>query len=117
MSAKRLIFIGFVIVSIIVIQGLVSSIYDLWHKQDLIKAGNQSLSKNLEENKELKAKLKEVQTQSFIEQEARNKLFMALPGEEEIILPTPTPDISKKGKIELPNWKKWVQLLIPGVFN
>lgn len=113
MNLKRLIFIGFVIVSILIIQGLVVSIYDLWRKQDLIKNENLTLDENRQENKELKARLREVQTQEFIENEARNKLFLAKPGEQEIILPSPTPS-PKKEVVYIPNWKKWLEVFIPG---
>lgn len=107
MTVKRLIFIGFVIVSVLVIQGLIVSIYDLWHKQDVIKTENLTLERNLEENKELKAKLREAQTQEFIEKEARDKLFLSKPGEKEIILPSTTPT-PKKETVYIPNWKKWL---------
>lgn len=107
MNVKRLIFIGFVIVSIFVIQGLVTSIYDLWSKQGVVSRENDSLEKNLAENKELKARLTEVQTKEFIENEARNKLFLAKPGEAEIILPSSTP-VPQKQVVYIPNWQKWL---------
>lgn len=114
MNIKRLIFIGFVIVSLLVIHGLASSIYDLWHKQDLIKSQNSSLERNLAENRELKAKLKHVQTQEFIEEEARNKLFLSKPGEKEILLPSSTSAPSTH-TVYISNWQKWVQLFLPNL--
>lgn len=108
MNVKRLIFIGFVIVSLLVIHGLATSIYDLWHKQDLIKNQNSSYERNLAENRELKAKLKQVQTQEFIEEEARNKLFLSKPGEKEILLPSPTSTPSTQ-TVYVPNWQKWLE--------
>jgi cell division protein FtsB len=111
-NIKRVIFIGFVIVSITIIQGLLVSTYDLWKKQDLIKSENLTLEQNKQENKELKAKLREVQTREFIENEARNKLFLSKPGEKEIILPSATPT-PKKEVIYIPNWKKWLDFFIP----
>jgi len=110
---KKVFFFATIVVSIIIINSLVRSIYDLWKKEDLVVAARQELEKEKKENKELKERLVYVKTDKFIEEEARNKLFLVKPGESEIIIPkdliatksakpTPTP----------PNWKKWVNLFL-----
>jgi len=67
-----------------------------------------------ERKKELSSKYQYYQTPEFIEEEARNKLNMAKPGETIVILP---PNLSEllnhsKAKTEpsLPNWRKWWNL-------
>lgn len=107
---KRLGFLIIVIVCLVIINGLIRSIYDLWHKQDLIKDAQKSLTSEKEENAALKKRLNEVNSPEFVEEEARNKLFLIKPGESPVILPeiTPTP----KAKAEnLPNYKKWLKFL------
>src|SRR3989344_5436267 len=92
---KRLIFLATVIVCLIIINGLLHSIYDLWNKQDLIKDAKTKLAEERAENTKLKAKLKEVNSPEFIEEEARNKLFLVKPGESPVILPDLSPTHKK----------------------
>lgn len=62
----------------------------------------------------LKNRLTRVKSQDFVEEEARNKLFMVKPGESTIIIPTATIHnavITKAvKKIEKPNWEQWKEL-------
>ncbi len=110
---KKVFFIISVIVCLVIINGLVRSIYDLWKKQDLVVSTQKDLDKEKKKNEALKKQLSLVQGESFIESEARNKLFMVRPGESGVIVPQDL--IKKKEKketVNLPNWKKWVNLLI-----
>ncbi|MBI2032474.1 MAG: septum formation initiator family protein [Candidatus Levybacteria bacterium] len=108
---KKLSFFITIGLSIIIINGLIHSIYTLWNKQDLIKEAEKTLSFQKEENRELKTKLREVQSKEFVEQEARNKLFLVKKDEAKVVLPEPTPT-PKVTKIDnSPNWQKWLKLL------
>ena len=71
------------------------------------------LEREKAESRNLKVRLTYVQNDAFIEEEARNKLFLVKPGESGVIVPkdlissrgaTPTP--------EPPNWQKWINLFI-----
>ena len=69
----------------------------------------------LEKEKEkLSEKRQYYQSQDFVEEEARNKLNMAKPGETIVILPPNLEEILGKQKQSsspfLPNWKKWWKL-------
>ncbi len=111
---KRIIFIIIFLVAIFIIKSLVSSIYTLWHKKDLITEAKRELSLEKKRNQDLKDKLSVVQSPQFIEEQARNKLFLSKPNEQEIIIPkdllkiTDSQDV--KPQKEAPNWKKWLNL-------
>ncbi len=102
-----------IIISLITIQNLVRSIYNLWNKQDLVVKAKKDLDREKQENQQLKTELSYVKSQEFIEEEARNKLFMVKPGESGVIVPQ---DLIKKKEvkkeIELSNWQQWINLFI-----
>jgi hypothetical protein len=58
--------------------------------------------------------LSEVKKPGFVEEEARNKLFLAKPGEGIVIIPTDvlstTSSKTKKALDSRPNWQKWWEL-------
>jgi len=110
MSLKKIVFFGIILASIFIINSFIHSIYNLWQKNDLVVKAKQDLAQEQKENRELKKKLTEVQNPQFVEKEARNKLFLAKPGEGIIILPSDgqkqkTSD--KKREDTRPNWQKW----------
>ena len=85
---KKVLFFAGVLICILTINGLARSIYDLWHKQDVVVSSKTDLEKEKKENERLKQQLVFVKSQEFIESEARNKLFMVKPGESGVIVPT-----------------------------
>lgn len=108
---KKIFFFVAIVICILIINGLVRSIYDLWSKQDLVVTADNDLKREKRENEKLKQQLVLVQDENFIESEARNKLFMVKPGESGVIVPSEL--IQKKEKMEvenIPNWQKWVNL-------
>lgn len=108
---KKILFFAAILICILTINGLVRSIYDLWRKQDVVVSAKTDLEKAKKENERLKRQLVFVQGREFIENEARNKLFMVKPGESGVIIPT---DLiqkkEEKKKPEAPNWQKWINL-------
>jgi cell division protein FtsB len=108
--AKKAIFIVVVIVLLVVINNLVRSIYDIWSKQDLLNQAQKELTKEESKNQKLKAELSYVKTQKFIEEEARNKLFLVKPGEQQVLIPNKSMESSKTQVKQTPNWQKWLQL-------
>lgn len=112
---KKIAYVLIIVGLLLIINSLSHSIIDLWSKQDLVKNAQLKLDQEKKENKELKNRLKIVQDRSFIESEARDKLFMVKPGEKEVILPSGTKDENKaaQNESEKENWQKWISLFFP----
>jgi cell division protein FtsB len=109
---KKIIFIAVTIFLVVIINNLIHSIYDIWSKQDLLNQAQKELNRQESKNLKLKAELSYIQTPEFIEQEARNKLFLVKPGEQGVLLPsTSSSNQSQKEKeAQTPNWQKWLRL-------
>jgi cell division protein FtsB len=107
---KKLGFILLVTVMLLVINGLIHSIYDLWQKQDLLTSAQKELDAQKLKNSKLKGELTYVQSQQFIDEEARNKLFLAKPGEQQILLPDSSVSNKEVDRKTLPNWQQWLKL-------
>jgi len=111
---KKILFFIILASSIIIINNLVRSIYTLWQKHDLVTLAQKELSGQKQENQRLKSQLSHVQSKEFVEEEARNKLFLIKPGEQEVLIPEDlirgTSSPSAQAKKDDPNWKKWLQL-------
>ena len=113
MPMKKVLFFTVLISSVFIINNLVHSIYDLWQKRDLVTLAQKELAYQKQENQRLKSQLSYVKSKEFVEEEARNKLFLLKPGEQEILISydlikESTP--SAKEKKDEPNWKKWLKL-------
>lgn len=112
-TVKKVAYIITIIVCIVIINGLVHSIYDLWKKQDLVVKAQEDLNREKQKNQELKAQLSYVQSEEFVEEAARDKLFMVKPGESGVIIPEEL--IQKKKEkvvVVLPNWQQWINLFV-----
>ena len=112
---KKAFFIAIVLVLLLVINNLIRSIFDVWNKQDLLTQAQNELTKEQQKNQKLKAELSYVETQKFIEEEVRDKLFLVKPGEESVLIPNKAID-GQSGKKEvqkqIPNWQQWLQLFL-----
>lgn len=107
---KRILFFATIVALLMVIANLSKSIYELYHKKDLLLLTQKKLLLVEKENQQLKEKLTQIQNPAFVEKEARDKLFLAKPGESSILLPIPTP-VKHDGIIEnKPNWQQWWEL-------
>lgn len=110
---KKILFVVLVFSLILVVIGLARSIYDLWRKQDLMISYEKQLMKQKEENNSLKKQLSSTANPNFVEEQARNNLFLVKPGEQDVIIPNELLNSSSSAKpIEdnTPNWKKWWNL-------
>lgn len=114
MALKKIVFFSILFASVVIINSLLHSIYSLWQKQDLIVKANQNLEKEKKDNNILKNQLAEVKKSDFVEEEARNKLFLAKPGEGVIMLPQDALSASHASRQvhydTRPNWLKWWEL-------
>ena len=111
-AVKKAIFIAIIIVLLLIIQGLISSIYTLWNKQDLLTSAQQELRQEQLQNQKLNGELSYVKSGQFVEEEAHNKLFMSKPGEQEVLIaPSLIPQAQVKKQVQIiPNWQKWLNL-------
>jgi len=112
-TIKKVAFFIAIIVCLIVINGLVRSIFDLWSKQDVVVRARQELDREKQKNEELKVQLGYVKSNEFVEEEARNRLFLVKPGESDVIIPQ---NLIKKKEVKPPPpppvWQQWVNLFV-----
>lgn len=109
---KKVLFVVAVIACLIVINNLVRSIYFISQKDKLVLNAEKTLSYQKQENERLKSELSYVQTQEFVEKEARDKLFMTKPNESVVLGSEDAQknDSSATKEATKPNWKKWAEL-------
>lgn len=110
---KRIFFISVLVVSLLIINNLVRAIYSLWQKQDLITKAQIAVEKEKKENSMLKKQLEEVNKPGFVEEQARDKLFMGKQGEQVILLSKDALQAAKEKKDtpkQQPYWQQWWEL-------
>lgn len=109
---KKVLFIIFLLCMALIINNLLRSIYSLWHKGAYVTQAKQQLAKEQTENQQLKTQLSLVTSQGFVEEEARNRLFLSKPGEEKVLIdPNLLHVVSKPVEKEtLPVWRQWANL-------
>lgn len=114
MHLKRILYFVIIIAAFFILHNLAQSLYTVWQKKDLILEAQHTLEREKKENREMKAKLAQAKGQDFVEEEARDKLFMAKPGEKILIIPTSAVEGAKSSKPKpkdmRPNWQKWQEV-------
>jgi cell division protein DivIC len=106
---KKIAALGIIIFLLIVIRNLIMSISSL-SGETTVTSLKSELDEKKKENAFLKQQLKNVQTEAFIEQEARNKLGLVKEGEYIVLLPPPEEEQQKAKIKDKPNWQKWWDL-------
>jgi cell division protein FtsB len=110
---KKVVFFVIIIISIFIINNFFHSIYRLWQKQDLLTEVKNDLSEQKKERQKLTKQLEAVENPAFVEEEARNKLFLVKPGEQVMLLPksrdVATSRVHRSGK-PVPPWVQWYRL-------
>ncbi len=96
-------------------QNMVRSIYSLWQKSDLLAQRENELIKQKQEHAKLVEQQRKVESEGFIEAEARNKLFLQKPGESRVVVDKRLIELLSGVKTEVkkdtrPNWQKWWEL-------
>jgi cell division protein FtsB len=107
---KKIAYVLIVAGLILMINSLLHSIYDLWHKQDLVTSAQQELTLQKQKNQKLKAEFSYSQTPQFLEQQAYNKLFLVKPGEQEVLISQKIAADRARQIDNTPNWQKWINL-------
>lgn len=113
--SKKIVFIAGLIVSLIFGYSLINQISGGLKAGDRLSGATGELYSLQIKNRELKEKLKEVNSYQFIEQQARDKLGLTREGETLIIIPDnklqQVLGEAKKGEqARLPNWQGWLKV-------
>lgn len=110
-NTKTLILISAIVVLLLVIKNIVGSIISLRQNSQIVTSLKKQEQAEKEKKRFLQQQLYYVNTSQFIENEAREKLGMAKPGEQIVLAP---PEVNKQTKNESEdyssNWKKWWKL-------
>lgn len=107
---KRSLVVLVVIVLLLLIKGLISSIFSIHTRSALLSRLQAELSQKKTEQSYLTQKLVIAKTDSFVEREARTKLGLVKEGEELVIDQKVEPDKKQITTVEPPNWQKWHKL-------
>lgn len=94
------------------IGNMLFSIGSLWSKKDLLTQTQERLRKEQQEHVRLQRDEQTVTTNSFIEEQARDKLFLGKPGESIVLIPTASPSAGpvRNEPSSLPVWRTWWNL-------
>lgn len=97
--------------SLIFIVNLSRSIYALWQKRAVVGERKQVEEELARRNAELQKKAQEVESEAFIEKQAREKLNLQKEGEVVVVLPKNLGQIDPQSSPRpLPNWQRWWEL-------
>jgi len=103
-----------IIVSLSLIIHLSRDVLRLLKAGDQIRLAEQRVEELEREKRALLEKKNYYQSKEFVEEEARNKLNMARPGETIVILPPNFKELvgrrEPKQRSPLPNWQRWWRL-------
>lgn len=91
------------------------NVFRLWKLGERVEGTEKQVTEALEENKRLSERLSYVQSQEFIEKEAREKLGYGREGETIVVVPDEnyqTTNSRKQTIREDANWRKWVRVYL-----
>jgi|SRR5579872_764952 len=109
---KQIISLIIIVFLVTVVVNLSLSIYSLWSKKDLLTQTKLELTQEQEEHTQLQKDWQKVNNPSFVEEQARDKLFLGKPGETMVIIPTASPSAvpSEQEIGQKPVWQQWLGL-------
>ncbi len=108
---KRIIYFAAIVFLLTVIANLSFSIVTLWSKRDVLTQAQSQLIKEQEEQRNLKKQWKQVNSPNFVEQQARDKLFLGKPGESLVLIPTASPSaVQQQSASQEPVLEQWWKL-------
>lgn len=110
---KKIVFLSSVIILFFVIVHLITSIYTLWHKQDLLTSAKEQLQQEKKQNIQLHRQLSNVQSPQFIDKQARDKLLLVKPGETDVLIDQSLLKASSSAQEKTsskPYWQQWWEL-------
>lgn len=109
---KRFLPVVVIVILLIIIRNISMSIHSMINNQNFLNGLEQETFQKKQESKFLTQQLEYVKKDSYVEQEARDKLGMVKNGETIVIIPSPsiTPSQISIAPDTQPNWLKWWKL-------
>lgn len=108
---KRILFFITIGLLIIIIINLSISLVSLWGKRDLLTNTQNQLTRAVREKGDLEAKIKKTSDPAFVEEQARDKLFLGKPGDVLVLIPTASPSAMEKENTDTTSiWQYWWKL-------
>lgn len=114
MNKKRIFRILVLAFGIYFIVSLLQQILSLWKAGERIKTAREKVEEARQKNEELAEELKYVQSEEFVEKEARDKLGMGKEGETIVVVPKDVIEkevekVRKEKEVPegVPNWRLW----------
>lgn len=110
---KRILPIIIILVLLFVIRNIVVSIQTLLQNEHTLTKLQEQVQQKQQEHAFLQERLEYVQSNNYIEEEAREKLNLVKEGEYIILFPSPTDTpLEPQVKKNHPNWEKWWKLFM-----
>lgn len=114
---KKIVGLAGILIAAFILYGLTKQLFDALQAGKRLDGAINELGKLQEENRNLKHRLAEVQSVSFIEEQLRNNLNLARPDETVVIVPISAIEqvLGEKKHLEelkIPNWQGWVKLFL-----
>lgn len=113
---NKILTFGLFLVSLVFVINLFRKTFDLIKAEKRVSQTQEKLEQVKKENEELKKTRNYYQSEEFLEEQIRNKLGMAKPGEKVLVLPEKfKEDQNNKTEkeeelVNIPNWQKWLAL-------
>lgn len=116
---KKIFFLLILVFCSLIIIQLSKNLWGFYVASQRINKEKEKIAQLTQKNEELREKLKEIQTEEFVEREARDSLGLAKEGEtvvviEEESITGSTGTTSITGGEDLPVWRQWVRLFWEG---
>lgn len=110
MKLKNVITIAIILTLLVLMRNIASSIYNLIQNEDIVQDLQTQLERERKEYAFLNQRLTEVKSDTFVEQEAREKLGLVRDNEYPVFVipPSPTPTPLRQEADQ--NWKKWKEV-------
>ncbi|MBI3887729.1 septum formation initiator family protein [Candidatus Microgenomates bacterium] len=114
MDNKKIAKLLIILFSVYLIVTTTKAIFDLWKAGDKLVSRQNKLNQLQTQRDNLMREKAKIDSPLYLEEIARDKLGMSKEGENVIIIPKELlVDNSKKQvEAEIPNWKKWINLLM-----
>ncbi len=107
---KKVIYSIIIILCLASITRSVQEISAILQKKSIITQAEQKQTALSQRNTSLKQQIVRTQGPDYIQEEARNKLFLSLPNETRVLVPSQTNQTSEVStQTILPNWQQWLK--------